>query len=514
MTEFLLKDADDEEMCFAAWSPSRGRGRTTAIIAEAILPKQGERERHGNVSAMPGYVDRAKEHCRLAKKGLAMIHTHPDCAGPQRTSAPDLHYEQDILAREVFGVTGLPFVGMTLSGDRVWSARFYPKPYKIRWCPSVRIVGRNLAAQFNPRVYPPPKRGGELVRTVSIWGPDRQADLMRLKVGIIGTGSVGAAVGEILARMGIGRMLLMEYDAVKLHNLDRLVGACAQDIGELKADVVARNLKRSATNGDFQCDVSYNSIVEDAGLEEAKDCDVLFCCVDRPWPRQVLNHIAYSCLIPVIDGGVSFRTSGGRLVHGVYGAHTVGPGRACMECLGALDPAQVQQDRQGLFDDPRYIQAGGADSDTRQNVLPFVFGLAGLEAIQFVELATDLGKVGDLGAQRYNYVSGELRPERKECAAGCRRPKAVGLGDFSPPHTGPDASKARGSGGGRGRRAGLWPAGILRRWPGRLFGARSEPSARPGLSGALACLLRRAQSCRSRRRNHSCHGRRAGIAGS
>ena len=484
MGGFLLGDPSEEEICFATWSPCRGKGRTTAIINEVLFPQKGERKRHGNASAMPGYVDRAKEISRSAKKGLAMIHTHPDCRGPQGVSETDLHSERDVLAREVFGVTGLPFVGMTLSGDRVWSARFYPKPYKIRWCPAVRIVGRNLAAHFNPRVRPSPKPDSELERTTSIWGKDKQAELMGLTVGIVGAGSVGAAVGEILARMGAGRILLMDYDRVKPHNLDRLVGVCAEDVGERKADVVARNLKRSATSGDFECGVSYNSIVEKGGLEEAKDCDVLFSCVDRPWPRQVLNHLSYSCLIPVVDGGVSFRVLDGKLAHGTYRAQTVGPERACMECLGALDPGQVQQDRQGMFDDPEYItkQERATKTKTRQNVMPFVFSLAGLETVQFIELVTNLGKCGDLGQQQYNYVSGDLTPARKKCADGCGRLKAVGLGDSSLPYTGRDVSKERESGAAPvrpGRRAGP-RLGILRGWfnrAGRLFGSGSRARA-------------------------------------
>ena len=446
LQSFLLQDTDDEEICFAIWYPASGKSRFSGLIHTIVLPKQGDRIRHGNVSAMPVYLDRVKKIAIQKRGGIAMIHTHPFGIGSQNVSRPDLYYEQKILSREIFGVTGLPLLGMTLSGDGIWSARFYPKPFDIEWCSAVRIVEKNLTIHYHPLLKPAPLPNEKQVRTTSIWGEIKQSELMRLHVGVIGVGSVGAAVGEILCKLGVGKITIMDYDKIKKHNLDRIPNTGKDDIGKQKIEIVNRNLKNSATTDDFSCHISTNSIVEESGFTEALDCDLLFSCVDRPWPRQVMNHLAYSCLIPVIDGGVTFKISKNKLIHGVYRAQTVGPERPCLSCLGALDHTQIQMDRQGLFDDPEYIaqlERSGKQVESRQNIMPFVSSLAGLETIQFVEIFTNLGRMGDLGQQSYNYFAGMLTTRKHKCEKQCEYMKKLAKGDLDKPILGLDKSRER-----------------------------------------------------------------------
>lgn len=444
---FLLDDPEaGEEICFARWRPATGSLSYTAILSGLMPPENGDRVRkRGGVSAMPHYVDRCREASREAGEGLAMVHTHPDGVGHQDVSQPDLYYEQDVLAEEVLGVTGLPLVGMTLAGDGTWSARIYPRPFRMRWCSAVKTVGRFLSVDYHPDLAPPPAHSEKTTRTASVWGAERQADVARLRVGVVGAGSVGSAVCEALARMGAGSILVMDYDVVQEHNLDRMLGASAGDVGLPKIDAVMRNMRMSATLDGFACRAFDASIVEREGAALAKDCDVLFSCVDRPWPRDVLNRLAYSCLIPVVDGGVLIRRDGGRLSEAMYRAQTVGPGRACLACLGALDAGQVQRDRDGMFDNQGYV--GGGDQDggarPRQNVMPFVLGLAGLELMQFAELATGFAGVGDTGQQAYDHTHGEILPVHKSCRNGCAYAGAVSQGGMSRLYCGADKSRGR-----------------------------------------------------------------------
>ena len=312
----LLRDDGQEDVCFAVWFPSEGATRTTALLAAPILPKDGDRRVHGNASFLPPYLERALATAMSAGGGLAFLHSH---GGPgwQGMSEDDVHAERPIAA-QAQAATGLPLVGLTAGTDGAWSARFWPKTaprtYALRPCENVRVVGIGLRITWHPVLQPVPAFRPALERTTSAWGPHAQGNLARLAVGIVGVGSVGSLVSEAIVRTGVQSVGLLDFDSVEERNLDRLLHASAHDVGSAKVDVVARALKQSATARDFRIGTSEASVVEEAGFRFALDHDVLFSCVDRPWPRSVLNSIAVAHLIPVVDGGIQVRvTKAGRL---------------------------------------------------------------------------------------------------------------------------------------------------------------------------------------------------------
>jgi hypothetical protein len=224
-------------------------------------------------------------------------------------SGDDIRAEQGHAAATK-GATGLPRVGLTLGTDGAWSARFWektaPRTYVRRWCASVRVVGDRLSTRFHDALVPPPSILEEWNRTVSAWGETVQADLARRHVGIVGAGSVGAIVAEALARTGVGRITLIDFDTIERVNLDRLLHATRLDalLHRSKVACLGRALRQSATARPFTVNEIDRSIVEEDGFRAALDCDLLFSCVDRPWPRFALNLTAYAHLIPVVDGGI------------------------------------------------------------------------------------------------------------------------------------------------------------------------------------------------------------------
>ncbi|HQQ95010.1 MAG TPA: ThiF family adenylyltransferase [Bacteroidia bacterium] len=436
----LIRSDGQEDLCFATYLPSTGSVRHGGIIQEIILPKKGERIVHGNVGFMPDYFERALKIAADRKEGLAFIHSHPG-PGWQGMSSDDVMAEKRI-APATFALTRLPLLGLTLGTDGAWSARYWEKNlskkrvYVRHWCEVVKVVGKQLKITFNDFILPPRFDSGKQLRTISAWGKETQEDLSRLKIGIVGLGSVGSIVAEILARTGFSNFVLIDFDSVEEKNLDRLTGVFKKDIGKAKVRVIKAAIKRSATSPMVKINTVEYSICEKEGFDASLNCDVLFSCVDRPWPRQVLNFISYAHLIPVIDGGIFVRTNkkNTKIIGADWKAQTIGIGRACLECLGQYKTDNAILERAGKIDDPDYIK-GMADKsffEAHENVFVFSSHLASMEVQQLLSLFMAPSGIADVGQQMYHFTTGKLDVENnKRCHDNCFFPTITGKGDYS-----------------------------------------------------------------------------------
>ena len=343
-------------------------------------------------------------------------------------------------AASVWGATNFPLVGLTLAGDRTWSARFWqrtaPRQFQRNWCKNVRVVGNGLLLSYDEKLLPAPAARHEQLRTVSTWGEESQRHLVRVKVGVVGAGSVGGMVAEALARTGFIDVTLIDFDDIKRHNLDRLVYASERDIGSQKGETLARRLQQVATASPFAVQPFDASVCDEEGLMAALDCDVLFSCVDRPRGRHVLNALAYAHLIPVVDGGISVRNNrSGRLTAADWRAHIAAPGKPCLHCLGQYLASDVALEREGLLDDPHYIEGLPKDHHLKasENVFAFSMACGSMQMLQFLAMVVaPLGR-SDMGAQLYHFVGGFMENGISEaCHQECLMQSVIAIGDRHP----------------------------------------------------------------------------------
>ena len=279
----------------------------TGILGEVILPRSDDRNLHGNVTVHGTYLNRVLDRALEAKAGVATLHSHP-AFGWQALSRDDDDTERNIVLPFI-RETRLPLLGLTLAENEIWSARFWhePRPGKVRLahCTDVRRVGpRKSSADSPPSAYPAYTRRTILKRTLDSWGLPAQARLARTHVCVVGAGSVGAMVLEALARTGVEQITIIDPDDVALHNLDRLAYADRFSVGFRKVDLVAARIRRVATAAQPVVRAIPLSIRNDRAYRLAADADLIISCVDNAEARDVVNHLAYSNCLPLIDGGV------------------------------------------------------------------------------------------------------------------------------------------------------------------------------------------------------------------
>jgi hypothetical protein len=404
MCAHLLREDGQEDVLAATYQLSTGTVRTTAVIRSVISPREGERHVHGNASFTSTYVLRAASEARARGEGLVLLHSHPGGRGWQGLSRPD-HTTESAYGRTARGITDLPLLGMTLAGrDLTWSARFWLDRDDPQWAESVRVAAPDSRICWNDSLRPVPTATTSQVRTVSSWGAVMQGSIARTRVLVVGVGSVGLDVAQRLAATGIETVGVMDFDTVETLNLDRMIGATRLDaaLHRRKTDVAVRLMKIAATADRFT-PVSHDmKITSVEGQRAALDYDIIFSCVDRPWPRAVLNQVAYADLIPVIDGGIAIETfDDGRLRSSIWRAHTLVPGRPCMVCNGQLDLAQVRLDQDRLLDDPTYIARSGLQPPSSQNVAALSAGVSAALLAQFVSLLAHPGGMGVPGPLRF-----------------------------------------------------------------------------------------------------------------
>lgn len=76
-----------------------------------------------------------------------------------------------------------------------------------------------------------------------LYGETALAQLISAHMVVIGLGGVGSWTAEALARTGVGRLTLIEYDEICLTNINRQVHALSSSVGQPKLNVVARRLR-------------------------------------------------------------------------------------------------------------------------------------------------------------------------------------------------------------------------------------------------------------------------------
>ena len=172
--------------------------------------------------------------------------------------------------------------------------------------------------------------------------------MQNLRAGIVGCGGTGSISIFALATMGIGKMLGWDKDTATAQNRHRTAGITKDYVGKPKVIGLKALAESVATAEPFEmnCWQDWGTTAE--GLKRLKDCDIIFCCVDKFAPRVPLNGLAYAHLIPTLDMSSWIHVDREKQVDALMThAHVWSPGIPCAWCRETLSSRILTQEAQG-----------------------------------------------------------------------------------------------------------------------------------------------------------------------
>ena len=132
-------------------------------------------------------------------------------------------------------------------------------------------------------------------------GAEGQRKLSEGKVSVVGCGALGTHASSLLARAGVGEIVILDRDVVDITNLQRQTLFGEDSIGQPKANV-AESILRSVNS-----EISVQGIVADVNQENVEELlagsDVVVDATDNMRARFTVNDACVKLGIPWIYGG-------------------------------------------------------------------------------------------------------------------------------------------------------------------------------------------------------------------
>ena len=154
---------------------------------------------------------------------------------------------------------------------------------------------------------------------ISWWDREKVA---AAKVLVVGAGALGNEVVKNLALMGVGHILVIDFDTIEKSNLSRSVLFRESDSQRKKSEVVAARAKE--INPDIKIQYLHGDVTTELGLGIVRRMDVVIGCLDNREARLAINRFSYWMEKPWVDGAI-------QELLGLVRVFVPGEG-ACYEC--------------------------------------------------------------------------------------------------------------------------------------------------------------------------------------
>ena len=138
-------------------------------------------------------------------------------------------------------------------------------------------------------------------RQIELWGEDTQNSLAQKSVLIIGSGGLGSSLAYALGSSGVGKICVVDFDQVSLHNIHRQILFNLGDEGKFKADVFK---ERVEARFDGVCVKAHKMKADEFFKTCTQKFDLILDATDNLQTRIQINEFAKKSATPWIFASV------------------------------------------------------------------------------------------------------------------------------------------------------------------------------------------------------------------
>ncbi len=144
---------------------------------------------------------------------------------------------------------------------------------------------------------------GKYDRNMNTLSKEENESLKNFKICVVGCGGIGGYVIEMLGRLGIGYITVIDGDVFEKTNLNRQILSNSQTIGKSKAQTARERMK--LVNPDIYVNAVFSHLNGENGMELIKDHNLVIDALDDVETRFILQDICEKLGLPLIHGAIA-----------------------------------------------------------------------------------------------------------------------------------------------------------------------------------------------------------------
>ncbi len=135
-----------------------------------------------------------------------------------------------------------------------------------------------------------------------IFSRAQQEKLSQKRAAVIGCGGLGGYAIEMLARAGVGYIIVCDGDVFDETNLNRQILCTENNLGKSKAEAAAERI--NAINSEVKSEPFSCNLTEENASEIMGGCDVVIDALDSVCGKMMLQKVCRMYDIPMVHGAI------------------------------------------------------------------------------------------------------------------------------------------------------------------------------------------------------------------